>query len=156
LGALSFSDKKVKQVMTPKSVVFLIEENKVLDNSILSEIKKNGFSRIPIYREEFDKIVGVLNTKSLINLGEGKRIYDIYHRHKILEFNEDEKLDNALNSFIKKKVHMAIVKNLHGTFLGILTMEDIIEEILSKEIVDETDNFVDMRKESFNKQQKVK
>lgn len=149
LGALSFSDKKVKQVMTPKSVVFSIEENRILDNSFFADVKKYGFSRIPVYRESEDDIVGVLNVKSLINLGEGKKVYDIYNRKKILNVLEDEKLDTVLNNFIKKKTHMACVKNIHGTFLGIITMEDIIEEILSTEIVDETDNFVNMRKESI-------
>jgi metal transporter CNNM len=154
LGALSFSDKKVKQVMTPKSVVFNIEENRILDIGTISEIKKNGFSRIPVFRENEDDIVGVLNFKSLIGVGDGKRVYDIYSRNKLFEVSEEEKLDTILNKFIKKKIHIASVKNLHGTFLGIITMEDIIEEILSTEIVDETDNFIDMRKESMKQNKK--
>jgi CBS domain containing-hemolysin-like protein len=62
--------------------------------------------------------------------------------------NEDEKLDELLNKFIKKKSHIAYVTNVHNTFLGIVTMEDLIEEIIQKEIMDETDNFEDMREES--------
>ncbi len=151
LGALSFSDKKVRQVMTPKSVVFKIEENEILNHKNLAEIKKNGFSRIPVFRENEDEIVGVLNVKSLIDLGEGKKVYDVYYRNKILEVLEDENLDTLLTKFIKKKVHIAYVVNIHKTFLGIITMEDIVEEILSTEIVDETDNYVDMRKESNKK-----
>jgi metal transporter CNNM len=68
LGALSFSDKKVKEIMTPKNVVFMLEENEILDDRVLTEVKNSGFSRIPIYQEKEDKIVGVLNVKSLINL----------------------------------------------------------------------------------------
>ena len=148
MGALTFSDKKVKQIMTPKSVVFKIEENEILDKKNLVEIKKNGFSRIPVFQEKEDNIVRVLNVKSLIVLGKGKRVYDIYFRNKILEVSEYEKLDLLLNKFIKKKTHIAFVVNKHKTFLGIITIEDIMEEIISREIVDETDNFVDMRKES--------
>jgi metal transporter CNNM len=148
LGALSFSDKKVKQVMTPKSVVFKIEENQLLDTQALAEIKKNGFSRILVYREKEDNIVGVLNVKSLIDLGDGKRVYDVYYRNKIFEVGEDEKLDVVLNKFTKGKIHIAYVVNVHKTFLGIVTFEDIVEEILSREIVDENDNYIDMRKES--------
>ena len=148
LGALSFSDKKVKEIMTPKNVVYSLNEDEILDESLLEEIKKTGFSRIPVYQEKEDNIVGVLNVKSLINLDEGKKVYDIHFRNKIFEVNEDEKLDELLNKFIKKKSHIAYVTNIHGTFLGIVTMEDLIEEIIQKEIVDETDKYKDMREES--------
>ena len=148
LGALSFSDKKVKEIMTPKNVVYSLNEDEILDEKLLEEIKKNGFSRIPVYQEKEDNIVGVLNVKSLINLDEGKKVYDIHFRNKIFEVNEDEKLDELLNKFIKKKSHIAYVTNIHGTFLGIVTMEDLIEEIIQKEIVDETDKYKDMREES--------
>ncbi len=148
LGALSFSEKKVKKIMTPKNVVFTVEENAFLDNELLAKIKKTGFTRVPVFREREDNIVGVLNIKSLINLQEGRKVYDIYDRHKISEVLEDDKLDDLLNSFIRKKSHIAFVKNIHGTFLGIVTMEDVIEEIISKEIVDETDQYEDMREVS--------
>lgn len=148
LGALTYSDKKVKEIMTPKNVVYSIEENEILDRRKLTEIQQTGFSRIPIYSENKDKMVGVINVKSLINLEDGNKAYDIYFRKKIFQVNEDEKLDDLLNSFINKKAHIAYVTNIHGTFLGIVTMEDLIEEIIQKEIIDETDQYEDMRKES--------
>jgi metal transporter CNNM len=148
LGALSFSEKKVKAIMTPKNVVYSLEENELLDERKLVEIKETGFSRIPVFHEKDDEIVGVLNVKSLINLEEGKKVYDIHFRNKIFKVNEDEKLDELLNKFILKKSHIAYVTNIHDTFLGIVTMEDLIEEIIQKEIMDETDNFKDMREES--------
>lgn len=148
LGALTYSDKKVKSIMTPKNVVYSIDENNILDRRKLTEIQQTGFSRIPVYSDERDNMVGVLNVKSLINLDEGNRVYDIHFRKKIFQVNEDEKLDDLLNSFIKKKSHIAYVTNIHGTFLGIVTMEDLIEEIIQREIMDETDNYEDMRKES--------
>ena len=148
LGALTYSEKKVKEIMTPKNVVYSIEENTILDKRKLIEIQQTGFSRIPVYSENEDKMVGVINVKTLINLGEGNRAYDIHFRKKIFQVNENEKLDDLLNDFIKKKAHIAYVTNIHGTFLGIVTMEDLIEEIIGKEIVDETDNFKDMREES--------
>ncbi|HIP21951.1 MAG TPA: DUF21 domain-containing protein [Candidatus Pacebacteria bacterium] len=148
LGALTYSDKKVKEIMTPKNVVYSIEENTILDKRKLTEIQQTGFSRIPVYSENEDAIVGVINVKSLINIEEGNKAYDIHFRKKIFQVNEDEKLDDLLNSFIKKKAHIAYVTNIHNTFLGIVTMEDLIEEIIGKEIVDETDNFKDMREES--------
>ena len=146
LGALSFSDKKVSEVMTPKKAVFLLEESELLDRKKLVEIKKTGLTRIPVYRDDADNIVGVLNVKSLIDLSEGKRVYDLCSKNKIFEVGENERLDNLLNKFIKRKTHMAYVTNEHKTFLGIITLEDLIEEIINRQIVDETDVYVDMRK----------
>ncbi|MCK5589223.1 MAG: DUF21 domain-containing protein [Candidatus Pacebacteria bacterium] len=150
LGALTFSDKKVRQIMTPRNVVFMLEENSLLNEELLVKIKKTGFTRLPVYRGKEDNIVGVLNIKSLINLHGGRKVYDIYDRHKILEVSENDTLDNLLNNFIKRKSHIACVLNIHKTFLGIVTMEDVIEEIISKEIVDETDECMDMRELSKN------
>jgi len=148
LGALSFSDRRVNEIMTPRNVAFMIEENDLLDTKHLNGIKRSGFSRIPVFQESRDKIVGVLNVKSLIDLGNGKRVYDIYNRNKIFEIHEDEKLDELMSRFINTKTHMAYVMNDHHTFLGLVTMEDVIEEILRMEIVDETDTVKNMREES--------
>ncbi|MFC1721254.1 CNNM domain-containing protein [Patescibacteria group bacterium] len=148
LGALSFSDRRVNEIMTPRNVSFMIEENDLLDTKHLNGIKRSGFSRIPVFQGSRDKIVGVLNVKSLIDLSNGKRVYDIYNRNKIFEIHEDEKLDELMSRFINTKTHMAYVMNDHHTFLGLVTMEDVIEEILRMEIVDETDTIKDMREES--------
>ncbi len=148
LGALSFSEKKAKQIMTPKNVTFMLEKDTFLDEELLEEIKQNGFTRVLIFSNNKDNIIGVLNVKKLINLPENKKVSDIYDKGKILEVKEEERLDNLLNFFIKKKVHIAFVVNVHKTFLGIVTLEDIIEEIISKEIMDETDKHEDMREVS--------
>jgi len=141
LGALSYSDEKVSSVMTPKNHVFMLEEKTVLDEKKLSEIKSMGHSRIPIFRDDPDDIVGVLNIKSLIlvNTDSNKKVSDLYNHVKILQVFENEKLDMVLNKFIKQKIHIAYVLNVHKTFLGIITMEDIIERILKREIYDEYD-----------------
>lgn len=148
LGALSFSDKRVKEIMTPKNVVFSLEESEKLDENVLNEIKYSGFSRIPVYSEEKDNIVAVLNVKSLINLDDGKRVKDVQLEGKIFEIDEDTKLDVLLNIFIQRKSHIAYVVDEYKTFLGVVTMEDLLEEILKMEIMDETDKHRDMRQYS--------
>jgi metal transporter CNNM len=155
LGALSFSEKKVNQIMTPKKVVFALEENEILDEGKRVEIKKTGFSRIPVYHENIDEMTGVLFAKDLINIDSDKKVYDLYRRNRIFKVNENDNLDDLLNKFIKKKSHIAYVTNSYDTFLGIVTMEDLIEEIIQKEIVDETDKYVDMREEAKNEQSKL-
>ncbi|MCD5396899.1 MAG: CBS domain-containing protein [Candidatus Pacebacteria bacterium] len=126
----------------------MLEKDTFLDEELLEEIKQNGFTRVLIFSNNKDNIIGVLNVKKLINLPENKKVSDIYDKGKILEVKEEERLDNLLNFFIKKKVHIAFVVNVHKTFLGIVTLEDIIEEIISKEIMDETDKHEDMREVS--------
>ena len=150
LGALTFSDKKIKEIMTPKKVVYSLEENTILSDELLEDIKKQGFSRIPVYRNEIDNILGVLLVKDLIVIDGGEKVSEIYKKGKIFKVNENDNLDYLLNQFINKKTHIAYVTNSFDTFLGIVTMEDLIEEIIQKEIVDETDKFKDMRKIAKN------
>jgi len=156
LGALSFSDKRVKEIMTPKNVVFSLEESEKLDENVLNEIKYSGFSRIPVYSEEKDNIVAVLNVKSLINLSTNRKVSDVHLEEKIFEIDEGTKLDVLLNIFIQRKSHIAYVVDEYKTFLGVVTMEDLLEEILKMEIVDETDKHRDMRQYSRSLQEKKK
>jgi len=156
LGALSFSDKRVKEIMTPKNVVFSLEESEKLNENILNEIKYSGFSRIPVYSEEKDNIVAVLNVKSLINLPQNKKVSDVHLEEKIFEIDEDTKLDILLNIFIQRKSHIAYVVDDYKTFLGVVTMEDLLEEILKMEIMDETDKHRDMRQYSRSLQSRRK
>jgi len=155
LGALSFSDKRVKEIMTPKNVVFSLEESVLLSENVLNEIRYSGFSRIPVYRKEKNNIVGVLNVKSLINLGDNKLVSDVYSEEKIFEVSEYKKLDNLLNQFISRKSHLAYVVDTQDNFVGVVTMEDLIEEILKMEIVDETDTHHDMREQSKIVEQRI-
>ncbi len=140
IGALTFSEKTAKEAMTPKKNVFRLELNRELDDNLLKEIKDSGYSRIPVYENDDDNIIGVLNVKALINLKDRKKVKEVFYKDKIIKVKEDDKLDNILNDFINNKVHISFVVNEHQTFLGILTLEDIMEEIISKEIIDETDN----------------
>ena len=140
LGALTFSEKKVEEVMTPKKDVFFLKEDEILTHKLLKKIKDSGFTRIPVYKDDYDNIVGVLNVKSLIDLPAGKKtVQEVCYKNKIFAVRNNEKLDNLLNKFILKKSHIAYVVNEHGTLLGIVTLEDLIENIINTEIIDETD-----------------
>lgn len=147
LGALSFSDKKARDVMTPRPVVYLKEETEILDEQLLNEIKGKGFSRIPIFSKTSDNIKGILFVKDLI-------VYDMREKSKIKEYMIEKNLlfikdsmllDKLFNVFLLKKIHMAFVFDEFGNFIGIVTLEDVIEEILSREIVDENDFTDDMQ-----------
>ena len=151
LGALSFSNKSAKDVLTPRKVVFSLEENTLLDDRTLEKIKRLGFTRIPIYKKELDKIIGILYVKDLVGIKKGKKAKDFCKKRKLIKIKEEKKLDVLLNIFIKKKIHLVIVENKYGEFQGIVSLEDVIEEILRVEIVDELDKIKNLQKRAKSK-----
>ena len=146
LGALSFSDATVKKIMTPKTVLYTLEKTMVLDRAKMLEIRDTGFTRIPVYDSKEDNIIGVLNAKDLIGLfDETKTIGDLLTDRKPIPVKDTMLLDNLMNHLIKEKVHIATVYDDFGTFTGIATLEDVIEEIIKVEIIDELDDTPDMQ-----------
>jgi metal transporter CNNM len=144
-GALSFSDKKVRSIMTPRTVIYALNVDEILDDRLLNEIKTNGFTRVPVYKQNIDNCVGILNVKDLINIELGTALSKIYNEERLIDTTYDETLDDLLNQFIKTKVHIAIVKDEYGVVQGVVTLEDVVEEVFNIEIVDETDNVVDLQ-----------
>ena len=153
LGALAFSKKNVEEIITPRIVVFSLEIDTILTKKILKEIKDSGFTRIPVYKKKIDKLIGILYSKDLIGIQKETRVKNIY-RKNLLKTTNNKKLDSILNQFIKERIHLAVVFNKYKEFVGIVTLEDIIEEILRKEIVDEYDNDVDLQKVARKKAKK--
>ncbi len=149
LGALSYSNKTAEDVMTPRTIMFALDINSVLDQKTLTGIKKHGFSRIPVYKNQIDNIVGLLYVKDIIGLEPGTKTSEVYRHNNVINVLESKKLDELLNELIKGKNHLALVKDQFGALTGIITLEDIIEEVLKVEIVDETDNITDLRKEAI-------
>lgn len=139
IGALSFSDKKVGEVMTYKDNCFLLEDHTVLTEEVLAKIKDMGFTRVPIFDDYHQNILGILYTKDLILVPVGTPIMDIYRKDSIFRVHTDLNLDKMLKMFIKRRIHMAYVLNKKDEFVGLITLEDIVEEIISQEIEDETD-----------------
>ena len=147
LGALSYSSKTAVDVMTPRTVVYALEKSRVLNNSTLRQIRENRFSRIPVYDTKIDNIIGVLYTKDIIGIDEEDEIMvkNIYKTNHMIKVAEGEKLDLILNKFLKKRKQMAMVLDQFGGFDGIVTMEDVVEEILGREVYDEGEQQVDHR-----------
>ncbi|NQU77932.1 HlyC/CorC family transporter [Candidatus Falkowbacteria bacterium] len=153
-GALSYSDKTAEQIMTPRTVVFALDINTNLDKKTLTKIKNEGFTRIPVYKQSIDNAVGVLYVKDLINIKSGTKVKNIYEKEKAIEVQKEIKLDELLPLFIKSKTHLALVKDEYQGLEGVVTLEDLIEEILQQEIIDETDKVADMQKKAKNKPKK--
>jgi len=147
---IKFSDVSVKQIMKPRNDVFAIEDDTSY-NDVLNKVRESGFSRIPIYKEEFDELTGILYAKDLISYLDKKNNFDWQSliRKNIHYVPESKKINELLKEFQTMKLHMAIVVDEYGGNAGLITMEDIMEEILG-EIFDEFDEDQDVEVKIIN------
>lgn len=145
-GALSFSSKTVYDILTPRTEVFGLPFDRELNEETIKKISEIGHSRIPVYNKDLDSIVGILYVKDILFRGfEGKRVGDMARKNVIfVDFNKP--LDDLLNAFKNTRSHMFVVLDKHGVVSGIVTIEDVLEEIIGAEIVDEFDKFDDLQK----------
>jgi len=140
-GGLTFSNKKVHEVMTLLKDAFCLKKGLLLSPALIVEIKKSGYSRTPIWGKGDNKIAGILYVKDLIDIDPNVHlpIEKITTRKHLTYVQEDDCLDTILNKYLEYKSHLFFVKNKRGKITGLVTLEDVIEEILKTEIVDETD-----------------
>lgn len=140
-GALQFSHLTVREVMTPAERVVSFDENQRLNAEFYEKVYEYGFSRLPIYSGDPSNIVGVLYVKDLIVEDENisiKETEDAFDR-KYLTVRAGDMLDVVLGRMLKSKHHLAVVRNQSKRFIGVISLEDIIEEIIQQEIADEDD-----------------
>jgi CBS domain containing-hemolysin-like protein len=142
--ALTFGDKAVGDCMTPRRVVRAISADEHVGPVIIRELHESGHSRFPVYKDKEDNIVGTLYLRDLINLKKTGTVNDVME-HSVYYIHEEYPLEQALHAFLKTKHHLFVVVNRFEEFVGILTIEDIIEQILGCKIVDEFDAYDDMR-----------
>jgi len=137
-GIVSFGNTDTKQVMRPRIDIFALNENMKFPE-VLDEIKKNGFSRIPVFSENMDNVLGVLYVKDLLTHIDKKSFNWMKLIREPYFVPENKKLDDLLLEFQEQKKHLAIVVDEYGGTSGIVTLEDIIEEIVG-DISDEFDD----------------
>lgn len=147
-GALSFSIKTAREVMTPASVAYILEKDLLISKELLEEIRSNGHTRVPLFEKNNNKITSTLFTKDLIgyDLESNLQLHDFGRTKNHIVIDENEKLDAILNKLMAKKAHIALVYDEFGLFNGLVTLEDIVEQILRLEIMDEVDMVADLQK----------
>lgn len=140
-GALQFSHVRVREVMTKKEDVYSFDENDRIDQDLLAKLDEYEHSRYPIYSGNPNNIVGIMFTKDLLHERPDIAIKDTEEAFetKMLNVRPDDYLDAVLGRMLKTRNHLAIVKSRNEQFLGIISLEDIIEEIIQVEIEDEDD-----------------
>lgn len=137
-GIVSFGNTDTKQVMRPRIDIFALGRDMKF-SEVLEEIKKHGYSRIPVFSENIDNVEGVLYVKDVLPYIERKTFNWIDLIREPYFVPENKKLDDLLSEFQEKKNHLAVVVDEYGGTSGIVTLEDIIEEIVG-DISDEFDD----------------
>jgi gliding motility-associated protein GldE len=137
-GIVTFGNTDTKQVMKPRMEIFALNESATFAD-IMPQIIERGFSRIPVYAESIDRITGVLYVKDLMPHIERKKLDWQALKREAYFVPENKKLDDLLNEFKEMKMHLAIVVDEYGGTSGLISLEDIIEEIVG-EISDEFDD----------------
>src|SRR6266513_87409 len=134
-----FADTTVREVMVPRIDVVTLESNATVDEAVDLALQ-GGHSRIPVYEENIDNIIGVLYVKDMLKqLREGHNNYPVRDLVREAYFvPETKKLDDLLREIQQRRVHMAIIVDEYGSVAGLVTIEDLVEEIVG-DIQDEYD-----------------
>lgn len=149
-GIRKFSNTTVKQTMRPRLDVSGIEASLTF-NTVLMKVKEYSYSRLPVYKDNLDEIIGILHTKDLL-LYLGKEELDWHPLMRPVFYVHEQKLiEDLLQDFRNKRIHMAVVVDEFGGTSGIITLEDIMEEIIG-DIQDEFDDEQSINKkiDAFN------
>ncbi len=143
---LNLDNIKVGEVLTPRSVVFAIDESMTIKEVIETQISIFKFSRIPIYKGSIEDVTGLVLTKKIFKQAlEDDSVTIGSIKKEIFSINENVPVSKALDLLIAKKDHMFLVMDNYDQTEGIVTLEDCVETILGVEIMDESDTTEDMR-----------
>lgn len=142
--ALTFGDIVVRDIMIPRRVVKMVEADETIGTVLMSELHKSGFSRFPVYSGKKDNLVGTLYMKDMVKAKEGGKIEKVMQAD-LAYIHEEQPLTDALQAILKTHRHQYIVVNSFEEYVGIITLEDILEQIVGKPIRDEFDQYDDLR-----------
>ncbi|MFO0882150.1 MAG: CBS domain-containing protein [Candidatus Saccharimonadales bacterium] len=143
-NALVFGEKLIGDVMTPLNAIHFIAEEELLTPVVLGELHDSGHSRFPVFQGSNQNVIGTLFLRDALKVKNPKAVKDVM-RHDVFYINEQQTLDHALQAFIRTKHHMFIVVNEFEDVVGILSVEDVVEQIVGKPLLDEFDQYDDLR-----------
>jgi CBS domain containing-hemolysin-like protein len=141
---LTFGDKLVHDIAVPARMVRQVSADEPVGPIVIADLHDSGFSRFPVYDGKPGNIVGTLYLRDLISLKVTGKIRDVCQKN-VYYVHEDHPLEQVLDAFLKTQHHMFVVVNNFEEFVGIITIEDILEQILGCKIVDEFDQYDDLR-----------
>jgi CBS domain containing-hemolysin-like protein len=143
---LSFAGKPVRSVMTPSAAIVTIKKSEFLGPLTLSELHKTGHSRLPVIDEDIDHVIGVLHIQSLLALDVKKSVTaEKAMEPRVFYIRDDQTLHHALAAFLRTHHHLFMVINEYRETVGLVTLEDVVEALLGRKIIDEFDSHEDKR-----------
>ncbi len=143
---LALEAKRAREVMTPRTVVFALSADTTVGEAKLRD-DLLGHSRVPVYAKDFDDVVGIVHRRDVLAAtSQDRDDLTLKDLMRPVHFVVDSApLDKLLRTFLERRQHLVIVIDEFGGFAGVVSLEDVLEEILGREIVDEFDSFADLR-----------
>ncbi|MNH58474.1 Magnesium and cobalt efflux protein CorC [compost metagenome] len=146
LHSLVFNARTVGEVMIPKSMIDSIDKKELLGPLVLDDLHKTGHSRFPVTDKDIDHIVGMLHIQDLLTVSTKRsETVEKVMMPRVFYIREDQTLQHALSAFLRTHHHLFVVVNEFRETVGLISLEDVIEALLGRKIVDEFDAHDDLR-----------
>lgn len=142
-GALTYGDKKIIDYLVPIGVVKSIKDTEILSPVVIGELHDSGYSRFPVFANT-NTVAGTLYLKDAASIRTNKMVKEVMHP-EVYYLNEEQTLQDALKAFLKTKHHLFMVVNGYEDVVGIITIEDVLEQIIGEKIIDEFDQYEDVK-----------
>ncbi len=148
INGLDAVDRRVEEVMTPRSVIDSIDRKEHLGPLVLDDLHKTGHSRFPVIDGDIDHITGILHVRDLLEIDARRKSTSVEKamEPRIFYIKQEQTLEHALAAFLRTRHHLFIVINEFRETVGIVTLEDVMEAMLGRKIIDEFDTHEDLRK----------
>ena len=145
--SLKFGERQVGEIMTPRGVIDSISKKEILGPLVLDDLHKTGHSRFPVTDGDIDHVVGILHIQDLLTIDSKRRSTTVEKamEPRVFYIQEKQTLGHALAAFLRTHRHLFIVVNEFRETVGLLSLEDVIEVLLGRKIVDEFDLHDDLR-----------
>ncbi len=143
-NALTFGDKLVRDIMMPKRVMKTVDASDAVGPILMEELHKSGHSRYPVYEDSKENFVGILFMRDMVRVRSGGLVKNLMQK-RVNYIHDESPLGEVLQAFIKTHHHMFLVVNNFEEVVGLITMEDVLEQIVGKPILDEFDQYDDLR-----------
>jgi CBS domain containing-hemolysin-like protein len=143
---MQFGERQVQEIMVPRSVVDTVNRTELLGPLALNDLHATGHSRFPVIDGDIDHVVGILHIQDLLTLGDKKSLTaEKAMERRVYYIRDVQTLQHALAAFLRTHHHLFVVVNQFHETAGVISLEDVIEALLGRQIIDEFDNHDDLR-----------